>query len=137
MIELENYCNFNINNPFTGVIRNTEPLEYDKSHNHILSVVAYDCGMMQSAPVMVTIKVNKPCRAGWKGKSPMGQDIMNIDLYVYIYYCYFVAIKARNYKILRIYCYYSYCRRDVCGFDSRKIKKQQKNSRLQSQKKNR
>ncbi|CAH0731724.1 unnamed protein product, partial [Brenthis ino] len=56
---------FSINNE--GVIRNTEPLEYDKSHNHILSVVAYDCGMMQSAPVMVTIKVNKPCRAGWKG----------------------------------------------------------------------
>ncbi|XP_063630057.1 calsyntenin-1 [Cydia splendana] len=50
-----------------GVIRNTEPLDYEKSHNHILSVVAYDCGMMQSAPVMVTIKVNKPCRAGWKG----------------------------------------------------------------------
>ncbi|CAG9570266.1 unnamed protein product [Danaus chrysippus] len=50
-----------------GVIRNTEPLEYDKSHNHILSVVAYDCGMMPSAPVLVTIKVNKPCRAGWKG----------------------------------------------------------------------
>ncbi|XP_045507398.1 calsyntenin-1 [Colias croceus] len=57
--------------PFTidneGVIRNTEPLDYEKSHNHILSVVAYDCGMMESAPVMVTIKVNKPCRAGWKG----------------------------------------------------------------------
>ncbi|CAH0697657.1 unnamed protein product [Spodoptera exigua] len=57
--------------PFTidneGVIRNTEALDYEKSHNHILSVVAYDCGMMQSAPVMVTIKVNKPCRAGWKG----------------------------------------------------------------------
>ncbi|CAB3255145.1 unnamed protein product [Arctia plantaginis] len=57
--------------PFTidneGIIRNTEPLDYEKSHNHILSVVAYDCGMMQSAPVMVTIKVNKPCRAGWKG----------------------------------------------------------------------
>ncbi|CAH0599222.1 unnamed protein product [Chrysodeixis includens] len=57
--------------PFTidneGVIRNTEPLDYEKSHNHILSVVAYDCGMKQSAPVMVTIKVNKPCRAGWKG----------------------------------------------------------------------
>ncbi|XP_050678397.1 calsyntenin-1 [Leptidea sinapis] len=50
-----------------GVIRNTEPLDYEKSHNHILSVVAYDCGKMQSAPVMVTIKVNKPCRAGWKG----------------------------------------------------------------------
>ncbi|CAF4902240.1 unnamed protein product [Pieris macdunnoughi] len=56
---------FTINNE--GVIRNTEPLDYEKSHNHILSVVAYDCGMMQSAPVMVTIKVNKPCRAGWKG----------------------------------------------------------------------
>ncbi|CAG9796024.1 unnamed protein product [Diatraea saccharalis] len=57
--------------PFTidneGVIRNTEPLDYEKSHNHILSVVAYDCGMLQSVPVMVTIKVNKPCRAGWKG----------------------------------------------------------------------
>lgn len=56
--------------PFTidneGVIRNTEPLEYEKSHNHILSVVAYDCGMKPSAPVMVTIKVNKPCVAGWK-----------------------------------------------------------------------
>ncbi|RVE52901.1 hypothetical protein evm_002378, partial [Chilo suppressalis] len=58
--------------PFTvdneGVIRNTEPLDYEKSHNHILSVVAYDCGMLQSAPVMVTIKVNKPCVAGWKGE---------------------------------------------------------------------
>ncbi|XP_049881469.1 calsyntenin-1 [Pectinophora gossypiella] len=50
-----------------GVIRNTEPLDYEKAHNHILSVVAYDCGMLESAPVMVTIKVNKPCRAGWKG----------------------------------------------------------------------
>lgn len=57
--------------PFTidneGLIRNTEPLDYEKSHNHILSIVAYDCGMMQSAPVMVTIKVNKPCKPGWKG----------------------------------------------------------------------
>ncbi|XP_063897761.1 calsyntenin-1 [Helicoverpa armigera] len=57
--------------PFTidneGVIRNTEALDYEKSHNHILSVVAYDCGMLQSTPVMVTIKVNKPCMAGWKG----------------------------------------------------------------------
>ncbi|KAL4712539.1 hypothetical protein ACJJTC_007555 [Scirpophaga incertulas] len=50
-----------------GVIRNTEPLDYEKSHNHILSVVAYDCGMLQSAPVMVTIKVNKPCVPQWKG----------------------------------------------------------------------
>ncbi|KAK8389910.1 hypothetical protein O3P69_012838 [Scylla paramamosain] len=57
--------------PFTidseGVIRNTEPLDYEKSHNHILSVVAYDCGMKRSQPVMVTIKVNRVCRIGWKG----------------------------------------------------------------------
>ncbi|KAH9644990.1 hypothetical protein HF086_003320 [Spodoptera exigua] len=66
--------------PFTidneGVIRNTEALDYEKSHNHILSVVAYDCGMMQSAPVMVTIKVNKPCRAGWKGLDPKTIDLL-------------------------------------------------------------
>lgn len=30
-----------------GVIRNTEPLDYERSHNHILSVVAYDCGKLQ------------------------------------------------------------------------------------------
>lgn len=50
-----------------GVIRNTEPLDYDKSHNHILSVVAYDCGMRRSAPVLVTIKVTRVCKLGWKG----------------------------------------------------------------------
>lgn len=58
--------------PFTidseGVIRNTEPLDYEKSHNHILSVVAYDCGMKRSQPVMVTVKVNRVCRIGWKGE---------------------------------------------------------------------
>ncbi|XP_047103065.1 calsyntenin-1 [Schistocerca piceifrons] len=57
--------------PFTidneGAIRNTEPLDYERSHNHILSVVAYDCGMKQSVPVMVTIKVNRVCKLGWKG----------------------------------------------------------------------
>ncbi|XP_050697797.1 calsyntenin-1-like [Eriocheir sinensis] len=57
--------------PFTidseGVIRNTEPLDYERSHNHILSAVAYDCGMKRSQPVMVTIKVNRVCRIGWKG----------------------------------------------------------------------
>nr|XP_018917403.1 PREDICTED: calsyntenin-1 [Bemisia tabaci] len=50
-----------------GIIRNTDPLDYEKSHNHILSVVAYDCGMKQSAPIMVTIKVNRICKLGWKG----------------------------------------------------------------------
>ncbi|XP_046480300.1 calsyntenin-1 [Neodiprion pinetum] len=50
-----------------GAIRNTEPLDYERSHNHILSVVAYDCGMKQSAPAMVTIKVNRVCSPGWRG----------------------------------------------------------------------
>ncbi|XP_071439640.1 calsyntenin-1 [Hetaerina americana] len=50
-----------------GVIRNTEPLDYERSHNHILSVVAYDCGMKESLPIMVTIKVNRVCKLGWKG----------------------------------------------------------------------
>lgn len=65
--------------PFTidseGVIRNTEPLDYERSHNHILTVVAYDCGMKQSVPVMVTIKVNRVCKLGWKGE---------LNLYFYL-----------------------------------------------------
>ncbi|XP_049824303.1 calsyntenin-1 [Aethina tumida] len=50
-----------------GVIKNTEPLDYERSHNHILSVIAYDCGMRQSFPALVTIKVNRVCRLGWRG----------------------------------------------------------------------
>jgi len=50
-----------------GAIRNTEPLDYERSHNYILSVVAYDCGMKQSAPAMVTVKVNRVCAPGWRG----------------------------------------------------------------------
>ncbi len=67
-----------------GVIRNTEPLDYDKSHNHILSVVAYDCGMKRSIPVLVTIKVSRVCSLGWKGKKPISYfyvlqyDVANI-----------------------------------------------------------
>lgn len=53
----------------SGAIRNTEPLDYERSHNHILSVVAYDCGMKQSVPVMVTVKVNRICKLGWKGNT--------------------------------------------------------------------
>lgn len=53
--------------PFTidneGSIRNTEPLSHIVSHNHILSVVAYDCAMKQSAPVMVNIRVRRVCEA--------------------------------------------------------------------------
>lgn len=61
-----------------GSIRNTEPLDYDRSHNYILSVVAYDCGMKQSAPVMVTIKVNRICKLGWKSVYII---LINIKLY--------------------------------------------------------
>lgn len=46
-----------------GAIRNTEPLSHRASHNHILSVVAYDCAMKQSAPVMVNIRVRRVCEA--------------------------------------------------------------------------
>lgn len=52
---------------FTGVIRNTEPLDYEKNHNHILQVVAFDCGMKRSEPVLVSVKVNRVCRLGWTG----------------------------------------------------------------------
>ncbi|XP_013773618.1 calsyntenin-1-like [Limulus polyphemus] len=57
--------------PFTidseGRIRNTEPLSWEQSHNYILRVVAFDCGMKRSKPVNVNIKVNKVCHLGWKG----------------------------------------------------------------------
>lgn len=56
---------FSIDNE--GVIRNTEPLDYEKNHNHILQVVAYDCGMKRSDPVLVSVKVNRVCRLGWTG----------------------------------------------------------------------
>ena len=46
-----------------GVVSNTEPLSHLKSHNHILSVVAFDCAMKMSAPVMVTIRVRRVCEA--------------------------------------------------------------------------
>lgn len=52
---------FTINNE--GSIRNTEPLSHKVSHNHILSIVAYDCAMKQSAPVMVNIRVRRVCEA--------------------------------------------------------------------------
>ncbi|CRK90879.1 CLUMA_CG004569, isoform A [Clunio marinus] len=46
-----------------GSIKNVMPLSHKASHNHILSVIAYDCAMKQSAPVMVTIRVRKICEA--------------------------------------------------------------------------
>ncbi|XP_032793848.1 calsyntenin-1 [Daphnia magna] len=69
-------CRYDILNkdqPFAidneGVIRNTEPLDYEKNHNHILQVVAFDCGMKRSEPVLVSVKVNRVCRLGWTGIS--------------------------------------------------------------------
>jgi hypothetical protein len=60
-----------LDQPFTidneGSIRNTEPLSHKISHNHILSVVAYDCAMKQSAPVMVNIRVRRICEAKMAG----------------------------------------------------------------------
>lgn len=60
-----------LDQPFTidneGSIRNTEPLSHRASHNHILSVVAYDCAMKQSAPVMVNIRVRRICEAKLSG----------------------------------------------------------------------
>lgn len=63
-------CKYEILNndqPFTidneGSIKNTEPLSHKASHNHILSVVAYDCAMKESVPIMVSIKVRRVCEA--------------------------------------------------------------------------
>ncbi|KAH9409789.1 Calsyntenin-2 [Tyrophagus putrescentiae] len=60
-----------LNTPFVidanGNIKNTRALYYKESHNHILEVVAYDCGMKRSKPAIVNIKINKVCTLGWKG----------------------------------------------------------------------
>lgn len=67
-------CKYEILNkdqPFTidneGSITNTEPLSHKVSHNYILSVVAYDCAMKQSSPIMVSIKVRRVCEAKFLG----------------------------------------------------------------------
>nr|XP_042905858.1 calsyntenin-1 [Parasteatoda tepidariorum] len=52
---------------FQRRIKNTEPLSWEEAPNHILTVVAYDCGMKRSKPATVNIKVNRVCRIGWKG----------------------------------------------------------------------
>ncbi|KMZ07386.1 calsyntenin-1 [Drosophila simulans] len=56
---------FSIDNE--GSIKNTEPLSHKASHNHILSVVAYDCAMKESAPIMVSIKVRRVCETKFLG----------------------------------------------------------------------
>ncbi|XP_016967385.2 calsyntenin-1 isoform X2 [Drosophila biarmipes] len=56
---------FSIDNE--GLIKNTEPLSHKASHNHILSVVAYDCAMKESAAIMVSIKVRRVCETKFLG----------------------------------------------------------------------
>ncbi|XP_052856467.1 calsyntenin-1 isoform X1 [Drosophila gunungcola] len=56
---------FSIDNE--GSIKNTEPLSHKASHNHILSVVAYDCAMKESAAIMVSIKVRRVCETKFLG----------------------------------------------------------------------
>ncbi|EDV45207.1 calsyntenin-1 [Drosophila erecta] len=56
---------FSIDNE--GSIKNTEPLSHKASHNHILSVVAYDCAMKESAAIMVSIKVRRVCETKYLG----------------------------------------------------------------------
>ena len=67
-----------------GNIKNTRPLSFKESHNYILEVVAYDCGMKRSPPALVNIKVNKVCQLGWKGMN-------NFKLAVVISYMYEIA----------------------------------------------
>ncbi|XP_026846792.1 calsyntenin-1 isoform X1 [Drosophila persimilis] len=50
-----------------GSVKNTEPLSHKASHNHILSVVAFDCAMKESAAIMVSIKVRRVCEAKFVG----------------------------------------------------------------------
>ncbi|KRX90583.1 Calsyntenin-1, partial [Trichinella pseudospiralis] len=64
-------CRYEITNsgtPFTiveaGILRNVVPLNYSNAHTYVLSVVAYDCGMRQSEPLLVTVKVNPVCSRG-------------------------------------------------------------------------
>ncbi|KAH8385445.1 hypothetical protein KR009_008142 [Drosophila setifemur] len=56
---------FSIDNE--GSIKNIEPLSHKASHNHILSVVAYDCAMKESPAIMVSIKVRRVCEAKFLG----------------------------------------------------------------------
>ncbi|XP_014670429.1 PREDICTED: calsyntenin-1-like [Priapulus caudatus] len=48
-------------------VKNTEPLDWGKSKNYILSVVAYDCGLKASKAVLVNIGVNRICSPQWQG----------------------------------------------------------------------
>lgn len=66
-------CRYEITNalegfPFSiddqGVLSNTRPLNRSEAESHILTVVAYDCGMQRSKSTLVTINVQKSCIDG-------------------------------------------------------------------------
>ena len=52
---------------FLGVIRNTRVLNYSESHSYVLSIVAEDCGLTKSKPLLVTVEVKQACNTGWTG----------------------------------------------------------------------
>jgi hypothetical protein len=57
-----------------GVMRNTRPLNRSASMTHIVEVVAVDCGMRRSQPVLVTINVQPAlCTRTFKGNKYYSQ----------------------------------------------------------------
>jgi len=66
-------CRYEITNalegfPFAiddqGVLSNLRPLNRSEAESHILTIVAYDCGMQRSKSTLVTINVKKSCVDG-------------------------------------------------------------------------
>ncbi|KAI6242708.1 hypothetical protein M3Y99_00176600 [Aphelenchoides fujianensis] len=58
-----------------GVISNTKALNRSDAESHILTVVAYDCGMQRSKSTLVTINVRRSCTEGLRGTPAADQSI--------------------------------------------------------------
>lgn len=65
-------CNYHLltpNVPFdvslSGVLRNTEPLDYSHQHNFMLEVKAEDCGGRMSNKTIINVIVAPMCKPGW------------------------------------------------------------------------
>jgi hypothetical protein len=55
----------------TGILRNTEALDYNTRHNYILEVKAEDCGGSESKmsdKLIITVVVKPRCSALWTGE---------------------------------------------------------------------
>ncbi len=61
-------CNRSQLSSFTGVLKNSEPLSFNNSHSHILTLTAHDCGHKASKEVVVTVYVKRSCAVGWLGE---------------------------------------------------------------------